>query len=64
MNNAIESRFFRQDLRRSQQHRHVAIMTAGVHLAEGPGCIRTISRLVNVQRIHVRPQTDRTIATA
>ena len=42
----------------AQQHRGVAVMAAGVHLARGLGGIRQIGRLLDRQRIHVGAQPD------
>ena len=42
----------------AQQHRGVAVMAAGVHLAGGLGGIGQIGRLLDRQRIHVGAQPD------
>ena len=44
--------------RRPQKHRGVAVMAAGVHQAFRFGGIRQIGRLLDRQRVHIRPQPD------
>ena len=44
--------------RRTQKHRGVAVMAAGVHQALCPGGVGQIGRLLDRQRVHVRPQPD------
>ena len=44
--------------RRTQQHRGVAVMAAGVHQALRLGSVRQIGRLLDRQRVHIRPQPD------
>ena len=44
--------------RRTQQHRGMAVMAAGVHQARVLGGIGQIGRLLDRQRVHVRPQPD------
>ena len=50
--------------RRTQQHRGVAVMAAGVHQALRPGGVRQIGRLLDRQRVHIRPQPDDLHVTA
>ena len=49
----------RQALRRAEQHRGMAVMAAGVHLAGGFGPIGEIGLFLDRQRVHVGPQADR-----
>ena len=44
--------------RRPQQHGGVTVMAAGVHQALRPGSVRQIGRLLDRQRVHIRPQPD------
>ena len=44
-----------------QQNGHVAVMTAGVHLARMPGGIGRTAFLGNGQGIHIRPEGDSVI---
>ena len=44
--------------RRTQKHRGVAVMAAGVHQAFRFGSVRQIGRLLDRQRVHIRPQPD------
>jgi hypothetical protein len=44
--------------RRTQQHGGMAVMTAGVHQALRFGCVGQIGRLLDRQRVHIRPQPD------
>ena len=42
----------------TEQHRGVAIMAAGVHLARRPGGVRQIGLFLDRQRVHVGAQAD------
>ena len=44
--------------RRAEQHRGMAVMAAGVHLARGLGGVRQVGRFLDRQRIHVGAQPD------
>ena len=44
--------------RRTQQHRGMAVMTAGVHQAFGLGGVGQIGFLLDRQCVHIRPQPD------
>ena len=44
--------------RRAEQHRGVAVMAAGVHLAGRLGGVRQIGLLLDRQRVHVGAQPD------
>ncbi len=44
--------------RRPQQHGGVTVMAAGVHQALRFGSVRQIGRLLDRQRVHIRPQPD------
>ena len=44
--------------RRAQQHRGMAVMAAGMHLARRLGGVRQIGLLLDRQRIHVGAQAD------
>ena len=46
----------------AEQHRGVDVMAASMHLAVVCRAVREIVLLVEKQRVHVRPQTDRSVA--
>ena len=59
---AVEIALLRQILRGPEQHRHVAVMAASVHLAVMRGAVREGIRFLHRQCIHVGAQSDRTRA--
>ena len=61
---AVEITGFRQMFGRAQQHRRVAVVTAGMHHAGGLRGIGQTGFLVDRQRIHIGAQTDAAIAAA
>ena len=61
---AVEVARLRQVARGAEQHRGVAVMAAGVHLAVVAAAIREVVGLVDRQRVHVGAQADRGLAVA
>ncbi len=61
---AVEVPRFRQVLGRAQQHRGVAVMAAGVHLAGVLAGVRQVRRFQDRQRVHVGAQADRCLPVA
>ncbi len=62
---AVEVAPLGQQLRRAEHHRHMAVVTAGVHLARHARGMGTARRLLDdVQRIHLRADRDRALAAA
>ena len=61
---AVEVAGFREILRRPQQHRRMPIVPARMHHARIAAGVRQPGRLLDRQRIHVRPQPDRPIRRA
>ena len=49
---------FGEIARGTEQHRGVAVMAAGVHLAGRPGGVRQIGLFLDRQRVHVGAQAD------
>jgi len=47
-----------QDFGGTQQHRHMAVMTTGMHFARMLGCIGQIGHFMNIKRVHVGAQTN------
>ena len=48
--------------RRSEQHRRMAVVTAGVHLSRNRRAMRGPLRLLDVERVEVGAQRDRSLA--
>ena len=61
---AVEVARLREVLRRAQQHRGVAVMTAGVHPAGVLAGVRQVGGLQDRQRVHVGAQAHRGFAIA
>ncbi len=61
---AVEVARLRQIARRAQQHRGVAVMTAGVHAALVLRAVVEAVGLVDRQRVHVGAQADRLVRAA
>ena len=59
---AAEIRLPREHGRRAQQHRRVAVVAAGVHLARDRRCVRDAGLLVDVQCVEIGAQADRVAA--
>ena len=59
MHGAVEIASLRELPRRAQQHRRVAVMTAGVHPALMLRAVRKAVRLADRQAVHVGPEPDR-----
>jgi hypothetical protein len=55
---STEGIVFRQILGRPQQHDHMAVMAAGVHLPLVSGCVRKAGGFRDVEGVHIGPQTD------
>ena len=47
---------------RAQQHRGMAVMAAGVHLARHRRAVRQPGRLIDRESVHVGPQADRPVS--
>ena len=63
-NGAVEPAFLSQDLRRTEQHRRVAVMAAGMHDARVLRAIGHVRLFGDAQGVHIGPKRDRPVAIA